>query len=212
MRLPQTIGALATFFGFFFVGWVRFAPLDFAINVIPDMFEDSVFGLLRWVLNMLGDAQAAQFLSWITSLASLPGWLLLVVIPSAQLLLRILLLSIGFFSFLYVIWSAIALIMRPTPFVKTVNILFTCIGFIQAALLIYLLPTIDSWGSAGTMWRSFSALLLGVQMGSGVWITLFGLLLSAVGNFADVISQSQAKSNGTYDNEDSSYSSFYTSN
>jgi len=211
LRIPQTIGSIAAFSGFFFFGWVKFAPLDFAINVIPDLFEDSTLGFLRWLLNLLGDVQAARFLSWITALANLPGWLLFVLIPSAQPLLRILLFSIGLFSFFYVLWAAAALILDTSRFVHTVNIFFACTGFIQALLLVYLLPSIDSWGSAGTLWPALSALLFGVQMGSGVWITLFGLTLSSIGNLNDVIANRRTTPNAMKSDETASYSSFYNS-
>lgn len=204
-RVPHIVGSLFIFSSFFFWGWVKFAPLDFAINFIPDLFKDSAIGLIGWIFNLLGDAQISRLISWVTSIGSLPGWLLLIFIPTGQIFLRTLLLTIGLFSVLYLVWAPLSVVLAYSKIVRFINIALGSVAAGQAVSIFYLLPTIDSWGSAGTEWPGFLALVLGVQMGSGVWITWFGLLLIAVGNFIDKSAYMESDSSGLYQEESSPY-------
>lgn len=198
-RLPHICGSLLTFLGFFFFGWINIAPLDPAINFIPDAFEGATFGLLKVVLNFLGDIQAAWLVSKILSLVNLPGWLVLILFPTLHPFLRILLFTIGLTSFLHVLWAVGAPIIPHGRFVSFINRFFGGIALLQSLALIYLLPTLDSLDSIGTTGHAALKLLMGVQLSIGVWMTIFGLLLVAAGSFLHEMGQFASASSNHYE-------------
>lgn len=183
-RMPIMVGSVLVFGGFFFLGWIRFAPLDFAFDILPDVIEESAVGFVSWLLNMAGDLQLSRWISWITQIGALPGWLLILVIPTRQFVLRLVLISIGLFSVLNVVWTPLAAAMESSRWGRRIDLFFGVVSLLQCLVIFLLLPTIDSWGTATTYLPAFLALVLGVQMGNGVWVTLIGLLLLSVGYLA----------------------------
>lgn len=183
-RVPAMLGSVFVFFGFFVFGWIKFAPQDFVTSMLPALIEGITVWLVGWLFG-LTDVFQSTWIHWITQFSSLPGWLLIVVLPARQLALRLLLASIGLFAVINVVWAALSAALNVSSWLRGVNLFLGIIALMQAFSLFFFLPTIDAWGTSATYWPAFTALLLGAQMGIGVWITWVGLLMLAFDHLMD---------------------------
>ena len=186
LRLPAIAGSVMVFTSFLFMPWIKFAPIDYLINILPDLIEDDVTNALAFLIKLLGQVRVAKLVTLITSIGYLPGWALIILMPTKSIMVRLTIFLVGLVGLVGLLWFPISLFIHKQTVFRTVSIVQAIISFLVALLLLFQTPMIEAWGSSGTFFPGLITLFSGVQMGFGVWVAWVGLLLLGLGNLFQI--------------------------
>jgi hypothetical protein len=186
-RLPTIVGITLSLGSFVFLPWVKFSPVSYLVNVEPEILSDYVSEVLALLLRLLGQTGVATILSLLESIGGIPGWLLVVVIPTSNWLTRFTLIMIPIVGGLSLLWLAFTLFVNRVAARRIFGMGQAIVALLTALLLLLQMPTIDAFGVAGNLPLRFLAVLSGARMSSSVWLAWLGLLLIGVGGLAEVI-------------------------
>jgi hypothetical protein len=191
-RLPTIAGITLSLGSFFFLPWVKFSPVSYLVNVEPEILGDYVSEVLAFILRLLGQTGVAAILSLLESIGGIPGWLLVVVIPTSDWLTRLTLILVPITGGLSLLWLAFTLFVNPIAARRIFGIGQAIFALMTALLLLSQIPTIDALGISGNLPLRFLTVISGARMSSSVWLAWLGLLLIGVGGLAEVISASES--------------------
>ncbi len=178
------IGAAAVGFGFLSLPWLYFSWVEW-LDLLVNFSEAAEFG--AYLIERAGIVRALRFINqWgggiIRWLGWIPGWALFFVIPTFSFWLRLTLILVGITGLASVSWSWIAVIIPSTSLQQWGWRMMAGLSLTTALLLLTQLPAIESLGSAGTFLPGLAVWVSMVQMGWGVWVVWFGLLLLGAGS------------------------------
>jgi hypothetical protein len=192
LRLPAAVGAGLVLASFVTMPWVSFSPFGYLVHIGPELIEDQVPGILTSLFRLLGHGETAKLMSRISDVASLPGWMLLFLMPTKNLWIRLVILLVGFTGLTGLFWFTVSLFIQNRTVRRSIGAIQSLMSFLVAVLLLLNMPTIDAWGSANSFIPDLITLVSGAHMGWGVWVAWIGLLLLGLGNLLDVLATGQS--------------------
>ncbi len=173
------VGGLFTL-GSFLLPWVIFSPVSYLIKLGPEGVNEGAPKVLAWLLQLLRQPGAAGVAEVIESIGGIPGWLLIVIIPTTNLWVRLIMILVVVSSVISLVWLLLSLAISSSV-TKVAGGLQTFFTFLTAILLLSQMPTLDAMGSEGNIYFRLLAVLAGGRMGYGVWLAFLGLMVLSVG-------------------------------
>jgi hypothetical protein len=137
-----------------------------------------VVGLLRFVSTWGG-----SIVQW---LGGIPGWLLFFVIPTFSLWLRLTLVLVGITGLVGFTWAWLVELIPSESLRHWGWRIVASMSLLSALLLLFQMPTIETWGSTETFLPGLLAWWGMAQIGEGVWVTWVGLVLLGVGSLLEL--------------------------
>jgi hypothetical protein len=186
LRLPAALGGVMILSSFITMPWIRFAPLDYLTEVVPDMLWVRAPELLSVLIRWLGHTGVAKLVSLFSSIGFLPGWLAMFLMPTKDIGIRTLIFLVALTGLLGAVWFLLSLFIRHRALCRGMGGFCALASFVVALLLLLNAPTLDAWASKGAFLPGLLALISGAHMGYGVWVAWVGLLLLGAGNAFDV--------------------------
>jgi len=184
-RLPTLIGVIAVLGSFLWLPWLNFAPWQYA-RFVPDWAWDILPEVLRSLDNLLGSDALHRALSLLESFSALPGRWLIILIPTPDLWVRLVIglpVMVAVLSMLWLLASPFIRLKVVTQFMGAWQVSSSFLAFV---LLLLQVPNIDAWGTSGNFWLGLIALLTGAQMGFGVRASLAGLFFLILGGLREI--------------------------
>lgn len=173
--LPTLLGVGLTLVGLC-MPWVYFSPLNYLLphGVIGDNLPWAVL----WLLRSRGAAWAARLAEMVLMPNSIPGWLLVLVIPQPGIWIALLLVLLtGLGSLIRIC----ALLWTPGAERWLTGRLQVCCALASLLALLMAVPAIDALGQEHQPMLRLLAVVSGAALGEGVWLACLGLSLLVVG-------------------------------
>ncbi len=181
-RLLTLLG-VALILGGFFQPWLN---LDFLryVRLGPDVLT----AFLPEVLQQIGPEPVAKVLFLLERVTHLNGWQMQLVpfynVPTRLAAVAPLLLAMA-----ALVWTPWGASLAGSRACKAVGGILTCLSLALLVALTAAAPILDALGQPQQLEWSLLTVLLGVRVGNGVWLTLVGLLLLAIGGVVEVVDQ-----------------------
>jgi hypothetical protein len=189
-HFPTILGAALSLNAFFFLPWVEFSPVPYVLDR-----HASLINTLSSLLHIIGQDQIAAILSLLQTAAGIPGWLLMVVIPTTNWLVRITLFLVPWTGGLALLWMALSLLFRPQSNIKSIFAIGQAISASIGVIgLLVCMPTIDAFGDTGNSVLRLLAVVAGVRMTWYVWLAWLGLVLLTAGGVIETAEASATAS------------------
>ena len=182
LRVVCTIGAGLVTASFLSMPWVVFSPTDYVIHLGPEVIEDAGIEGVAFLLELVQKSEVSRVVSLFSGIGFIPGWLLIILLPSKILGVRLVILAVGLTGIFGLLWFPVSLFLRSDQPSRAASWLQLVLGLGLALLLLVQMPVIDSWGTKGTLWPALVAILAGVKMGPGIWVAWMGLIILAIGS------------------------------
>lgn len=186
VKMPTLLGILLSLGSFIFLPWVTFSPISYFRKILPDLVREFAPGIIPLLLRLVGQDQIAWFLERLDALAGIPGWLLIAIIPTTNLVVRFALTLIPVVSGISLLWLPISLFVGSPDTRRVMGYLQALFGAIAALLLLIEMPVIHSLGSYGVFPLRLVMVLSGAKMTINVWWAWIGLVMIAMGGLVDV--------------------------
>jgi hypothetical protein len=191
--LPVVLGTVFVLYSFFALPWISFTPLSyFTEGVLGEVGQEIAPDVLEHLFRWANWEDASRVLKFVMSVGYIPGWALVFAIPSTAILVRATIVVVGLVGFLTVLWLPISFAVRNPSITRSLAFGQSLIAVMSALLLLSQMPTIDAWGTTGSFALGLVALTVGAQMGYGVWVAWFGLILVAAGALLSIVPVSGA--------------------
>ena len=185
--LITVAGVIMTLAGTLAVPWIKLSPGSYLIRLLPALVGDLGLSSLSFLLDLLGGNGLAWFVGHIESLAGIPGWLLMVALPSlrpAAWFCRLAILLGLWTGVLSLVWLGFSLLLRAGQVAQRIAGIGQAITALVASILLLLhVQTIDALGGADDLLIRFLTLVGGARMTMWVWVVWVGLLALAAGGF-----------------------------
>lgn len=172
------LGAALILFSFFRLPWVSFSFIKY-IDLGSELLKELLPDLLGSLFEELGVKQITRLVSWLLA-GYLPGSWLWLLMPSAKLFVRLVILLVGIVGAISGIWNLLCIVVPTGTVRRRMGKLQAIFGFLAALLLLLQMPTIDAWGTTKSFLPALFALLMGAQLAYGVWVAWLGLLLVGI--------------------------------
>lgn len=185
-RSPTILGVLAAFFGFFFMTWIEVTPARYVLNFLPEVFQDVLPETLVRILELLHQQVPSSVLSFVVSLIGIPGWLLLLALPSTDWFVRLVMLFVPIVCSISIIWLVWTIFFPLHSLRRPMGILQACFAFLTALFLLLEIPNIDALANDQTLIVRFIAVILGIRIGPGIWLAWIGLVLIGFGGLMEM--------------------------
>jgi hypothetical protein len=216
-RLITIIGAVTVLIGVLGLPWVGFAdPIDvdrqvadFLANVhvqdlldrIPQLRE--TLGISRMattedVSQLFASPDLRRILSWAREKHRFTGWDLWRRVPKVNRYLRwALMLAVVLAPASAILWI-LSMVTTSHPVSWLGTLAYALGAFLLFLWMVWLLPAVDTFGMRSDFGVALVCLLTGSHIGIGVWVTLLGLGLIAVGGGINlVLCRQSASANGS---------------
>lgn len=183
LRGLAAVGAVLVLGSFVMMPWVIFTPLSYMLDgMLPDLLQAYAPDVLGRLLRWMGKGSVGWGVTLISSIGYIPGWLLVLLIPSRAIAVRLVIALVGLIGLMSLGGSLTSLVVRHAALQRALGWVQGGTGIVGALLLLGQMPAIDAWGSTGTFAPGLLALASGAQMGPGVWVAWVGLLLVGAGS------------------------------
>lgn len=182
-RLTTLLG-VALIVGGFFQPWLRFDFLRYMRWGPGDLLTDLLPEVLQWI----GPEPLAKLLSLVERVTSLNGWQVQLV-PFYHMPTRLAALAPLPLALLALCWTPWGASLAGGRACKVVGVGMAAASLLLLGALVVAAPGLDALGQPRGLEWSLLAVLLGVRVGSGVWLTVAGLALLVVGGVVEVLDQ-----------------------
>ena len=170
------VGFWMTTGAFFLSPWVTFSPWRYGGNVTLNQAMDVVLPLVDQIRGVL-----PTVINWLPSLTSLYGVSEIVAMPTLRMGVRLTMVLVP------VVGGVSGLLALFATFVPYRNVRMYLGGFqvllalVSLVMLVGHLHAFDSWGAVGNFPVNLIPVLLGAEIGWGVWAAFFGLIVLLAG-------------------------------
>lgn len=178
-RLPSLMGACLCLGSFVFGAWVVFAPGEYLLSDLG-VLKDILPGVTGQMMKGLGLEGLTGVLSILGALVELRAWMLIALIPTPDLLIRLVLLLAGVAGVVGLIGLPVTL-LAPVPVRRRAGCVQAIICGAAGLLLLLEMPALDALGSEANLPVRFVLVLAGARAGISVWIAWLGLALLTSG-------------------------------
>lgn len=203
-RLPTVLGILITLGSFAFLGWVKLSPVGYMLDVVADVLTKHFPDTLDLIPQILDSEGAKRVVSTILSLGGIPGWLLVIIIPTTDLFVRIILILVPFTAGMSLLWLPFSSIVESERVRRFASLGQAVTAFLVAILLLIQIPKIDALTNPENLFLRFLALIGGAQVGFATWLAWAGILLLGIGGLV-LASRSAESSPPEGDSGEASY-------
>lgn len=181
-RLPTILGLLLIFFGFFWSPWVRFSPTEYLNGSLFQFILENVPTSIAQSFDQAGIREGAQLLATLESLGGVPGWVLLLIIPTTNPWVRAVLFSISVTWVFGIVALFISFFPTKTCCIRGMISGLQCLlALVVALCLLTQMPTIDALGGDTNFEVRVIVTLINAHLSEGAWFSWVGLLALAAG-------------------------------
>lgn len=140
---------------------------------------------LQDVRKLFSDSEIRALFDLGTTRSGLTGLDLALGVPRLEPVLRILLVFVPIISIAILLWACLSTFARQLSFVRLSSLACGGAAFLLFASLIMFVPSLYTFGEQDDFQLSFVCMLLGTQMGIGLWLALLALFAIGVGVLLD---------------------------
>ncbi len=182
-RILTLIGSTITIMSFF-LPWIEISPLNYVFTTGTDGMSEVLAGLLR----MLHLERVADVVDFITILGGIPGWLLMLILPTTDPWVRLVMFYVAIVACINGGWLVISL-LTPAGFSKKMHLVQTATALLACIFLLICMPQLDAFGDNQNTYIRFMTTIAGVHLGGAVWLAWVGLILIGIGGGIQASSQ-----------------------
>jgi hypothetical protein len=168
------VGVWLTTGAFFVLSWIEFAPWRYGQNLTLNTASEALIAILEW-----GDIhkKLPKIPSLLPDLVSLSGLRAVVFLPSLDIWIRLVLLSVPTAGIVGIVGTLLSNLSPYSKVRRFAGLGQAAIALFILILLIANLNPIDGWATVGKFPYNLLPVFTGARIGIGPWVACLGLLL-----------------------------------